>query len=332
MHSSKLFLYILFTIALVTGCKSNTEPVVYDKNIDTIDRESTLIFQLLENGNLTKAEEQLTENLKILPDNIELLNLKAWLLLVKQDYNQAEDMFQDLLKKKESNPLAYAALGRIYRLRGDYDQAMKYIKRGITLRSSLSVLWLEKGIINFSLAEYRQAQLDFNRAALLNSESNDARFFRYLTMLKSGREIDEIKSAWENIVKNQSAKSWYYVYHAATLDELGMDTIALEVAQSGLYNYPDEPYILNMTAWLLYKKHIKSPDTQLLLQAEQHITRCLNIGSSLEPEFVDTWFSILFENGRYDQIKTELDRYLLLIPDSDLLYDWQKRIRETRQN
>jgi tetratricopeptide (TPR) repeat protein len=312
----------------LTACKSNTEPIIYDTSIDTLDKEGQLIFQLLENGNLAQAEEQLTENLKLFPGNIELLNLQAWLFLVRGEYDEAEARFIDILDKKETNPLACAAMARIERIRGNRDSALEWIRKGIVLRSSISVLWLEKGILNYEIQEYKQALLDFNKAVLLDRNSMDALFFKYVTMLKLGREVDEVKQNWETILQKQAAREWYFLYHAVTLHELGNSELAMQVTETGLFNYPDDPWLLNLNAWLLYEQYRRSPDTQLILKARQNIERCLNTGTVLVPEFVDTLFTILFEQGETDRIEQDLDRYLLLMPDSELLYDWQKRIQE----
>ena len=74
--------YIIFLLMiLLISCKTTTEPIIYDKNIDKADKEAELIHILIRNGNLEEAEKQIDKNLILYPDNPDILLLKGWLFL-----------------------------------------------------------------------------------------------------------------------------------------------------------------------------------------------------------------------------------------------------------
>lgn len=315
---------ILIVLALAVSCKSTAEPVVYDENVDRIDEECQIIHLLINNKNYKEASFRIEKNLQLYPNNIDILLLKAWLLLQEKEYSQSEELLLAILEKNKKNPLALAGLGRIYRLNGDFEKAKSYIELGIGLQSNQSIFWFEMGIIDFESKEYKKAILNFTKAVSLEKNNYDALFFRYICYLKEEKDVDKRKQIWENLVKANMMKSWYYLYHANTLYEIGNKDDAFFILNEGLGKFPGDIYLLNYHAYLLIEKYKKENKTEDLQKAEEYSKQCLK--SEINPEFLDTYFMILELNGKLGELKQELNRYLLEYPESKILLKWLKKI------
>jgi tetratricopeptide (TPR) repeat protein len=321
------FILILCTCLFLFSCETTTKPIIYDKNIDVISQESQLIHQLLLNENYIDAENQIEKDLKLYPENIEILSLKAWLFLYTGKYDQSRELFLKVLEKNKSNPMAYLGLTRIYKLTDQKEKAKESVKYGLSYTKLNSNLWLEKGIIEYEENSYKQALVDFTKSYNLDLKNNDAAFFKYITMLKLGRELDEIKSIWENILKSQRFKSYYFLYHAGYLYEAGKKDMALTILKSGLGYFPKDPYLLNFYAYFLYEKYKIDYNEETLKDADININKCFDNSSKIEPEFIDTYFYILQAKKENEKLKSELDKYILMFPDSQLLMEWVKKIK-----
>lgn len=365
--------YFFFLVIFILSCKSTTEPIVYDKNIDLIKKEAQVIHLLIANENYVDANKEFEKDLRLYPDNPELLLLKAYLLLYEKNYDECEKQFKRVLEKNKANPLAYLGLARLYRLNSKFDLAKENIKIGLSYSKFISYLWLESGIIDYEEANYKEALVKFTKAYNLDMKNQDALFFKYITMLKVGRELEEIKSVWENLIKTKKLKSFYYLYHADVLYKLNLKDFSINVLKTGLDDFPNDPYLLNFYAYALYEKYKlikaenlsaekeeeieinkikdsnantasdlsddlsikeekqnkkaekKKLEEMLITNALNAINKCINNQKSIEVEFIDTYFLILEEKGDFEKLKEQLNRYLYIFPDSQIIKSWIKR-------
>lgn len=322
----KQYLALFFLLYLFVSCKTLTEPVVYDKTNEKIDKEVELIRYLISNRSFEEAEKRVDENLQLYPNNIDLLHIKAWLYLAKEDYDKSEEFFNNVLKAKAKNPLAMAGLARIYRIKGDAKKALELVNSAISLQPTHSILWFEKGMIEYEQDDFKSAYVDFNKAYNIDIRNYDAYFFKYLSALKMGRDIDEIKGIWFEIEDKRAIKSWYYQYHVEALYEKGELNFALKVAEDGLKYFPRDIYLLNMTAYLLYKKYLDNKDESTIMKAKEYIAICLEKSENLTVEILDTYFSIIEVTENKTFLKKEVEKYYLIYPNSELLIKWIKRI------
>ncbi|MCK4798417.1 MAG: hypothetical protein KAT05_13640 [Spirochaetes bacterium] len=318
-------LFIIFLIIILFSCKTKTDPIIYDKKTEVIDKEVQLIQILINNNNHKEAVKQIEKNLNLYPDNQDIMHLKGWLLLKQNKFDESEEIFLSLLNENKKNPLVLAGLARINRIIGNKKKAKEYIKIGLSYIKSLSILWLEKGILEYEENEYKKALIDFNKAYNLNNKNYDAYFFKYITMLQLGRELDEIKQYWENILNNKSAKSWYFLYHADILYKKDNKELAFDVVKNGLSNYPDDPYLLNMSSIYLYEYFITNKEEKIIEEAKEKILRSIKNTKKLEPEFIDTYLSILEITGQQEKLKEEINKYFLFFPNSQIIIDWVKK-------
>jgi len=319
--------FILIFLIIIYSCKSTSTPIVYDKTNEKVDKEVELIRYLINNKNFVEAENQIENNLLIYPNNIDLLHIKAWLYLAQNKITESEELFNKIMASKEKNPLALAGLARINRIKGDKIKALEFINKGILLQPLHSILWLEKGLIEFDSKDYKKAYSDFNKSYSLDNRNYDAYFFKYITSLKIGRELDEVKYIWEDLVEKKITNSWYYQYHADALLEKKQLDLAVKIMEDGLNIYPDDSYLLNYTAYLLYEKYIINKEEELIKKAKEYILKCFENIEDITPEFVDTYLSIIELTEDKASLKKELDKYYMIYPNSEIIIKWIKKIK-----
>jgi len=316
---------LIFLTALFFSCKTTTEPIVYNRDISAIDKENEIIQILIRNENFIEAEKHIEKNLVLYPDNPDVLLMKAWFLLQTNKIADAESLFLKLLEKSRKNPLALTGMARIKRRTGKTAEALSFINEGLNYLSTNSFLWLEKGIILFESKDYKKAYIEFSKAYNLDSKNYDAYFFKYLTMLKMNRNLDDVKQYWESLLNRKNLQSWYFQLHADTLYSSGYKDYAANVVKEGLDHFANDPYLLNMLSFYLCEEYRISKDEESIKTAKEKILKCLEQTKELKPEFVDTYFLILERSNETDLLKKELDKYKKIFPDSELISGWNKK-------
>ena len=321
------YLYtLILLIVLLLSCETTTDPIIYDKDIEVINKEAELIQILISNKNFQEAEKQIEKNLILFPNNIDIMVLKGWLLLEQKNIEESEKLFLLLLEKKRKNPLVLTGLARINRIKGNREKALEYIDEGLSYLSTNSYLWLEKGIIEYESKEYKKALINFNKSYSLYNNNNDAYFFKYITMLHTGRELDEVKQYWETLLKKRTLQSWYFQYHADFLYNKNMKENAVQILETGLENFPNDPYLLNMLSYYLFNEYKLKNDVNTLENAKKNIIKCIENNDKIKPEFLDTYFLVLKESDEKEKLNNEIKKYSLIFPDSEIIIEWIRKI------
>ncbi|MBP7553548.1 MAG: hypothetical protein KA885_08975 [Spirochaetes bacterium] len=320
--------FLLIVIFAFISCKTTTEPIVYDKTQDAVEKEAGLIHYLIANDNLGEAGALLEKNLQIYPGDESLLILKGWALLQEKKYVESEQLFLEILKKNANNPVVYAGLSRIYRNTGAYDKANEYIDKGLAITKSFAILWFEKGLSQYNTNKYKEALLSFTKSYNLDKNYVDALFFKYLSQLYSGYELNDIKYQWENLVKSDKIKNYHFLYHAEALYKIGDKELGYRILTEGKTKYPEEPYILNFYAYVSTEK-FRAKELESLDEATKSIEVCLADTKSIQPEFVDTYLQILELNGDKAKMNEVIDKYYLLFPESVEIMAWLKKIKSS---
>ena len=94
-------LFIIFFVLSILSCKSDTTPLVYDKSLDIVEKEVQLLHLLISNDNFKEAEVIFDKDLKLYPDNKDLLIMRAFLLLQEKKFYDSEQLYMSLLQKIE---------------------------------------------------------------------------------------------------------------------------------------------------------------------------------------------------------------------------------------
>jgi tetratricopeptide (TPR) repeat protein len=316
---------MFFILLLILSCKTTTEPIIYDKDLKTIDKESELIHILIRNGNFDEAEKQIDKNLILYPDNPDILLLKGWLFLELDKLTESEEIFNSLLEKNKKNALALTGISIIYRIKGDKKNALEKISEALRYLPSNSNLWLEKGILEYEEKNFKKALQYFTKAYALDINNIEAFFYKYITMLQLDKDIIDIYNIWEKIIKNNEFHSWFFQYHAEVLYNKNKKSLAFQLIKEGLSNFPNDPFLLNMHSYYLFKEYLVSNDEKHLNDAYDNILICIKDSGKISPEFIDTYFLILEKKGDIEKIQNDLQKYILLFPNSEVLKKWIKK-------
>jgi tetratricopeptide (TPR) repeat protein len=327
MNKWFIFLIITLVFILFLSCQTRAQPIIYDHNIEKIDKEKQLIHFLIQNDNFEEAEKYIENTLKLYDNSEDILHLKAWYYLKQNHTDESEAIFLSLLKKNQKNPLVIAGLARINRLRGDKKKALAYIESGMAKMPTFSIFWFEKGMIEYDENLYKKALTDFNQAYILDNKNEDIYFFKFLTLIQLEKNLDEIKFYWDNLTRNKHLKNWYFDRYATLLYKIKESDQAMKIIQEGLNNYPDDPYLLNNYATFLYDTYLQNNDRNLLTDAKDHIVKCIETVKNPVPEFIDTYFNVLEKNGEIELLKKEAEKYFLLFPSAALMIEWVKKMR-----
>ncbi len=319
--------FTLLLMILLISCKTTTEPIIYDKNIDKADKEAELIHILIKNGNFEEAEKQIEKDLILYPDNPEILLLKGWLLLEQNKFDESEKIFLSLIQKNKNNSLALTGLAVINRIKGNKDLSLKYISDALKYLPTNSNLWLEKGILEYDKKNYKKALQYFNRAYNLDNKNNDAYFYKYITTLQlDEKEIDEVYYMWENILDKKEYKSWYFQHHAQLIYDKQKKSLAFQIIKEGLEYFPGDLYLLNIHSYYLYNEYLINNKKEFIEDALKSILVCIENSENVKPEFVDTYFLILEVSGDIEKIKKEVEKYVLFFPDNQIIMKWIKKL------
>ena len=152
------------------------------------------------------------------------------LLLMTGDIKDAEICYTNALELRKNYPYAEAALGRLEKVKGNYDAAIKHTENAITIMSDVA-------FVN-QLADIYELKGDQKKADEVHSD--------VLSLLKKGEKEQNKNNA---PVKHNGARELAIAYmHTGDLDE------ALTLAQQDLRDRPDNIDANELMAWIYYQK------------------------------------------------------------------------------
>lgn len=118
-------------------------------------------------GKLDKAEENIEKALTCAMSDIDkrqVLELKGFILIMKNDYASAEGLFDDLRKRYGTSSLTLSGLGHIYNARKDYKRARRYFVEAIETKGDDWVIAsLGLGWVNANEHKHREAIVCYQR-------------------------------------------------------------------------------------------------------------------------------------------------------------------------
>lgn len=310
---------LLLSIFLIFSCKSTASPVVFDNSYEYLKNEIEIITLMINENHLQKARERLEKNLLLHKNSHELLTLEIYLLYKEGDKTLALNKGERLLLSNRNNPLLYSLLARIYFETDELTKAENYIKLSLNIARNLPYTWYQKGLIEYQQEKYTASELSFNRAYMLDRTHTDAYFFRYLSRLRNKAGIDEVKHQWSNFKKIGNPKAFHFLFHAETLYKLNLFEDTLTILNEGMELFPNDPYLLNFSAYTDVKRFEKSDDLEILNEGLKKIEKALSYITIAE--FADTHLQILFLLNNKEVYERNLNRYKLLFPQSQDILD-----------
>lgn len=136
-----------------------------------INELSSRAAGLLEKENYDEAEKQFIEVLTLDQRNVEAYRGLGRLYLLKKDFTQAKETFEFLLKLNQRDPFIYRSLGAIAADRGDLKSAENEYLKSLELDSAESGTYLDLAWVYLNLEEPSRAFAILNKAAALEPKN-----------------------------------------------------------------------------------------------------------------------------------------------------------------
>ncbi len=140
-----------------------------------------------ESGKPQRAIKIANEALKQSPTNIAALYCLANARRAKRDYLGANIEYTRLIQLKPDYYLAYYERGLVKSLLNDFKGAIQDFDKCLKYKSTYIPSYLSKGIANFKLFEFDKALVDLNRTIVAWPEKPSAYYYRGLTYLRMNK-------------------------------------------------------------------------------------------------------------------------------------------------
>ena len=217
-------------------------------------QELLYISKLQQNsGDLKNASDSINKALELSPNNIAALSLQAEISLSKNEYDQALETALYIIKLSPNHPSGYHLAGNIYSILDNPDEAIQWLKEGITRAPNNEAL---------ALSYFKALQQNNNvekSVQFLESwaSSNKNLSTSTLQALAAGYgrtgNYDQAISINEKLLKIEP-RNPYLMNNLALLYLEVNNPKALELAEQAFNLVPDSYAILDTLGWILTQK------------------------------------------------------------------------------
>lgn len=155
---------------------------------------SQIAFYLYTIEDYEKSQLYVDKTLSINSDNESALNTKGLLLIKKEEYQDAINIFKTLIKNNVSNSMYHSNLGHAYHLKNKINEARKELKKSISLDPSNAYAYNNLAILYHSQSDYKTAWTYAESATSIESDisifwQNKAEIL--ISLIKSGEQTEE---------------------------------------------------------------------------------------------------------------------------------------------
>jgi len=189
--------------------------------------------------NFDKTKELCETILKdIDKNNLQALLLLSLILEINDKIDEAITLLSDSLKEKPNNLQIINRLSELYLKKGDYDNAMAYAEKALSINSNAAAARYVKGTVYFIREEYEKASIQFENFFEPPPNYGDV-FYKlglcYLELDKPQQGISELKKMIERYPRYVPA---YFTLAYAYMRE-GWSDEAIALCQKGLELSPN---------------------------------------------------------------------------------------------
>lgn len=131
---------------------------------DFIPARETLVGQLVQEGKMDDAEKLLDAGLKLDPNQVNFIQIKARLLVTQGKIESALNLLQSAPPAIEANPDYHAFIAALYQQRGEPLVAAQIYEKLLRLQPNNSKWWVGLGIALENIGKHNQALEAYNRA------------------------------------------------------------------------------------------------------------------------------------------------------------------------
>src|ERR1700748_13934 len=103
--------------------------------------------QALDAGRADEADRQLERVITAYPNHPEVLRMKAGILSLRGQHNDAVRFMQRALAQRPQDALYYTTLGSLLGAAGDYQGAIRALSRTCELEPKLAMAWYNLGVM-----------------------------------------------------------------------------------------------------------------------------------------------------------------------------------------
>lgn len=146
----------------------------FEKEIDKLFREAK---ELTDKEEYDEAEKKYIEIIGLDSKNIEAYRGLGNLYFLQRNYEDAKQTFAHILKLNKADDHAYARLGKIAEQEGDFDQAKQDLLKSLDI-STAPIHFFELAEVCFKMEEYKEALVNLNKA--LKIEPNNPKYLDLL--------------------------------------------------------------------------------------------------------------------------------------------------------
>jgi tetratricopeptide (TPR) repeat protein len=110
-----------------------------------------------------EAQKLIAEASKLFPRNIQIQNENGWVLFYQMRYNDAIEIFENILKNHPNNESSFQGQIATLRVTGQYAEAIKTAKHALNYFNNSPGIHSELGWIYFEQGNYEEAELYFKK-------------------------------------------------------------------------------------------------------------------------------------------------------------------------
>lgn len=156
MKSIPKYIVILFTAILYTN-------LTFSQSKEKVDDKLTEAVKLMDSGKVDESIELLKTLRASDPENIDYAYEMAFAYYLKEDYQQAVDIFEASKNYKNNFYAFYSLWGSAYDMMGQPDKAIEIYDLGIKDFPNSGNLYREKGIVYEKLKDYNNAVEEYKK-------------------------------------------------------------------------------------------------------------------------------------------------------------------------
>ena len=236
---------LIITITGLSAC-SNKEEVVVDKKVQEPDllQASALNVQLalgyIEREQLGVAQEKLNKAIEQNPDNVDAYTTMAYLKRKINEFDEAEEYYQEALDIKSNDPNVHNNYGGLLCQMGRYDDALDQIKKAYEnpFYETPYLAYANAGICELQKGDYKEAERLLRKA--LRDQPNYANAL--LSMADIGIKTKKYLMArayiqrYHSVARPTAESLWLQVQSEKAL---GAQEHYLKYAKQLLKDFPD---------------------------------------------------------------------------------------------
>ncbi len=212
-----------------------------------------------------KALEALDYSLAIDPSYLSAILAKANLLVFREKFLEAIEVYKDYLNYDTDFSDVYYYIGECYEKINKFDNAIKYYKLTISKDKNHADAWLGLGIIKMQLDDYANSLVCLTKSVLIDKENPEAHYSLAELCFKTNI-LDDALLHSDIAIKIAPEEVDYVLLQSEIYEALKNNEQAISVLEEGLFSVNEKAPIFYRLAGL-YLNENNTKATELLKKA-----------------------------------------------------------------